>query len=190
MAACQIMAEKQVAASAIQGKFSVDGLASMAKGVDPRVKLATMLSENDMGEGRKSLENMFDVMNKSNEDSSDDAYSDYVEAKTFYEIMEGEDAYFEKAEGLVKASDSKPVVKKAPVKTIVPVNTEHVEVDLFATQGSIFDMFSMFDDVKETKEEPKAEVKKAVAKEITKTPKKEKKIQQVTQISLFDMFAA
>ena len=90
MAAVQVMAEKQVAASAIQGKFSADGLASMANGVDPRIKLAQMLAEGDNGEGRESLENMFDVMNQSNAGSSDDErYGSYVPPKTWWEVMDG-----------------------------------------------------------------------------------------------------
>ncbi len=87
-AAVQIMAEKQVAASAIQGKFSADGLAAMANGVDPRVKLAQMLAENDTSD-RESLESMFDVMNASNNDNSDDRYDSYQPPQTFYELMEG-----------------------------------------------------------------------------------------------------
>jgi hypothetical protein len=90
MAAVQVMAEKQVAASAIQGKFSADGLAAMANGVDPRIKLAQMLAENDNGDGRESIENMFDVMNASNAASDDESrYGDYVPPKTFWELMDG-----------------------------------------------------------------------------------------------------
>lgn len=90
MAAVQVMAEKQVAASAIQGKFSADGLAAMANGVDPRVKLAQMLASNDNGEGRESLENMFDVMNSSNAASDDeDKYGLYTPPKTWWEVMDG-----------------------------------------------------------------------------------------------------
>lgn len=116
-AAVQIMAEKQVAASAIQGKFSVDGLASMAKGVDPRLKLAQMLANEDDGMDRQSLANMFDVMNQANASGDDESrYGDYVPPKTFYEVMDGEKAAFE---------EDKPVVVTT-VKTVVNTETPKV----------------------------------------------------------------
>lgn len=85
-AALQIMAEKQVAASAVQGKFSVEGLSALAKGVDPRLKLAQMLAEGD-NSSRESLENMFDVLNNSHEGDGDDLYDDYEPPLTYYELM-------------------------------------------------------------------------------------------------------
>lgn len=84
-AALEIMAEKQVATAAIQGKFSAEGLSSMAKGVDPRVKLAQALSSNDMSSSDKLLD-MFDALNKTNNESEDDGV-EYVPPKTFYEVM-------------------------------------------------------------------------------------------------------
>lgn len=42
-----IMAEKQVATAAIQGKFSAEGLASMANGVDARIRMLQALTNND-----------------------------------------------------------------------------------------------------------------------------------------------
>lgn len=85
-AAVEIMAEKQVAASAIQGKFSAEGLTAMAKGVDPRLKLAKMLSDNDTSD-RKTLTNMFDAINASNR-GDNDGYADSDDvAMTYYEVM-------------------------------------------------------------------------------------------------------
>lgn len=84
-AALEVMAEKQVATSAIQGKFSSEGLAAMAKGVDTRTRLATALAANDMS-NRETLENMFDALNAQN-NTSDDAYDDYVPAQTYYELV-------------------------------------------------------------------------------------------------------
>ncbi len=119
-AAVQIMAEKQVAASAIQGKFSVDGLVSMAKGIDPRLKMAQMLANGDNGADRQSLENMFDVMNASN-NSSDDKYADYVPPKTFYEVMDGAEMYVEKSQTVT------PLITE--IKTVVvPVTPKAVEI--------------------------------------------------------------
>lgn len=87
-AAIEIMAEKEVAASAIQGKFSAEGLAAMAQGVDPRLKLAEKLSKGDNSD-RKSLENMFDAINQANNEESeeDSAYEAGERAKTYYEVM-------------------------------------------------------------------------------------------------------
>ena len=156
-AAVQIMAEKQVAASAIQGKFSVDGLASMAKGVDPRLKLAQMLADEDDGMDRKSLENMFDVMNASNASGDDERYSSYVPPKTFYEIMGGEKAAFEK---------NSP---KAVTEVTTVVDTSAVEVT----------------DIKKS-EETKTTVTTKVTT-TTKTTKTKKKTSGFAQISIFDV---
>ena len=43
--ALEMVANKQVATSAIQGHFSSEGLCAMAQGVDPRIKLAQAASE-------------------------------------------------------------------------------------------------------------------------------------------------
>ena len=84
-AALEIMAKKQIATAAIQGKFSTEGLSAMAKGVDTRTQLAAALSENDMS-SRASLENMFDALNKDVE--IDDNYKSFVPSPTYYELME------------------------------------------------------------------------------------------------------
>lgn len=89
-AALEIMAAKQVATSAIQGKFSSEGLAAMAKGVDTRTQLATALAKNDMSDAN-TLAGMFDVLNQQN-NASDDLYNDYVPPKTYYELVGIEDS--------------------------------------------------------------------------------------------------
>lgn len=87
MAALEIMANKQVATAAIQGKFSADGLSSMAKGVDARAQLAAAMSANDFS-SRESLENMFDVLNATRANEEEDlAYAGYEPPKTFYELV-------------------------------------------------------------------------------------------------------
>lgn len=65
MEVLQILAEKQTATSAIQGKFSAEGLAKMAHQVDPRVKLAQSLCEAD-SVNLNELQEMFDVLNDVN----------------------------------------------------------------------------------------------------------------------------
>lgn len=56
-----IISKKMVAASAIQGHFSTEGLMSMAQGVDARLELARSLSVHDSTSGAK-LQEMFDVL--------------------------------------------------------------------------------------------------------------------------------
>ena len=88
MAALEVMAEKQVAASAIQGKFSVDGLSAMAKGIDPAIRIAQKLSENDIAD-RETLENMFDVLQKTQSSEDAELYDKFERALLFEELMEG-----------------------------------------------------------------------------------------------------
>jgi len=65
----RLIAEKQVATSAIQGKFSVEGLSAMAKGVDAKLIMAQALSENDFS-SKNDLQAMFDVLGNANEKDS------------------------------------------------------------------------------------------------------------------------
>ena len=62
----QLIAKKQVATSAIQGKFSTEGLAAMAAGVDTRVQLAAAMSGKDT-KTKNDLQAMFDVLNETEE---------------------------------------------------------------------------------------------------------------------------
>ena len=168
MAAVQIMAEKQVAASAIQGKFSADGLAAMANGVDPRLKLAQMLAESDMSD-RKSLENMFDVMNAGQNDVSDDArYGSYEPPKTYYELME--DTYEEATEVI----EVKPVLTKEDTAG---------KTEPAGTQFTLFEIAELFRPLELSTEDLLAE--KEAAGKGKRVPK-----QMSGQISLIDVLAA
>lgn len=95
MAALELMAEKQVAASAIQGKFSVDGLAAMAKGTDPRIALAQKLSDSDFVSGT-GLSKMFDALNNRNGNKSGEL-DDAEMGMLFSELM-GEDFVLKQVE--------------------------------------------------------------------------------------------
>lgn len=185
--AVQLMAEKQVATSAIQGKFSAEGLASMANGVDPRVKLAQALADGDTGD-RESIENMFDVLNQNN-NADDDSEGGIV--SLLYEEVVGHARVEDDAE-VVEFVDVKPVSVKEEVKAVetvdevLPVDTvETVIVDPTVNadgQISLFDLFM---------EEPENE--KVVPKPSKKAPvKKNKKVTSVNndgQLSLFDLIA-
>lgn len=79
----KLIAEKQVATSAIQGKFSTEGLAAMAQGVDTKTQLAQALAEIDTSTG-EDLQGMFDVIAAS---EVDDEFKDYKPMKTVTEII-------------------------------------------------------------------------------------------------------
>lgn len=79
----QVLGEKKSAASAIQGHFSADGLAAMAKGVDTQVRIAQIMSEMDSTSGDR-LREMFDVISGSRED---DTYDQCERMKLFSEII-------------------------------------------------------------------------------------------------------
>ena len=198
-AAVQIMAEKQVAASAIQGKFSADGLASMAKGVDPRLKLAQMLANEDDGMDRESLSNMFDVMNQSNSSGGDDSrYGDYVPPKTFYEVMDGEKAAFENEKPVVvtKVTTVVNTSETATTKTTTSTTTTTKTTTTPKTKKTVskkkdtdFGQFSIFD--KEFSFVLSGANSELLEEQITNnTSKRKPKKQMGGQLSIFDLIAA
>lgn len=73
----RLIAEKQVATSAIQGKFSTEGLAAMASGVDVRLRLAQAMANMDT-QTENSLQGMFDVINSSEESGEYEKYRPMV----------------------------------------------------------------------------------------------------------------
>lgn len=81
--AVEMVASKQVATSAIQGRFSSEGLCAMAQGVDPRIKLAQAVSEKSP-EQKKGLKSMFDVLNQWHTGSGEK--KEYKKMLTFQEL--------------------------------------------------------------------------------------------------------
>ena len=79
----QVLGEKKAAASAIQGKFSADGLASMAKGVDTQLRIAQIMKEMDDDSGNR-LQEMFDVISDKKDDSE---YGSCQKMKLLNEII-------------------------------------------------------------------------------------------------------
>lgn len=178
-AAVQIMAEKQVAASAIQGKFSAEGLTAMARGVDPRIKLAQMLSDSDNSD-RQTLSNMFDALNQS-ADTDEDKYGDDTSpVLTYYEVMglvPGEDIVVETDTSLFDTfEDAEFKVVEEPKEEKKTENTDSESV-------SVFDFFdsSDFSVLDLTTGE--------VVTPVGITPKKSKKSIE-GQISIFDFLCA
>ncbi len=81
--ALEMVANKQVATSAIQGHFSSEGLCAMAQGVDPRIKLAQAASEKSP-EQMRGLKSMFDVLNQWHAGSGEK--KEYKKMLTFDEL--------------------------------------------------------------------------------------------------------
>lgn len=81
----KMIAEKQVATSAIQGGgFSSEGLSAMANGVDPRIRLASVVA-GECQDTEGSIQSMFDVLrHKAEDDTADESY---VPMLTFYELV-------------------------------------------------------------------------------------------------------
>lgn len=79
-----LIAEKMSATSAIQGKFSTEGLTAMANGVDAKMKLAQSLSNMDNDTG-SDLQGMFDVINQT--DFDDSQYKNYRPMLTLKELI-------------------------------------------------------------------------------------------------------
>lgn len=63
--AVELIATKEVATSSIQGQFTMEGLATMARGVDARVILAQSMAEKSEQKER-GLRKMMDVLNERN----------------------------------------------------------------------------------------------------------------------------
>lgn len=93
MMVIMIIAEKLVATSAIQGKFSSEGLAAMAEGVDTEVKLAQALLNQEEYGSEDSLQGMFNTLNQTFTDTSEDrVYEGCEPMKTVVELI-GEEQY-------------------------------------------------------------------------------------------------
>ena len=151
----QVLGEKKAATSAIQGKFSADGLAAMAQGVDTQVRIAQIMSEMDENTGNK-LQEMFDVITGEVENT----YSDEQTMLIFSELIEAVEEVAEEF-GMEVGSlfdmfnDFTPEKKESPL----------FAMDLFASISS-FNMllseyqadFSDADDKKKVKKKRKSKV--------------------------------
>lgn len=85
----QILAEKQTATAAIQGKFSAEGLAKMAQQVDARVKLAQSLADQTEVD-ENALVNMFDAINSTNNEMTEhesEIMANYTPMQLFSEVL-------------------------------------------------------------------------------------------------------
>ena len=84
----QLIAEKTSANGVMKGRFSVDGLAAMAEGIDVDIRLAQIMSEMNQT-SVDDLQGMFDVVN-SRKESDEGAYGVYRKMLTYSEFMGNE----------------------------------------------------------------------------------------------------
>ncbi len=191
--AVQLMAEKQVATSAIQGKFSAEGLASMANGIDPRVKLAQALADGDTGD-RESIENMFDVLNTSN-NAEDESEGGIV--SLLYEEVVGHARVEDEVETVEFEEIAPATVEAATIDETEEVPTELVKEvakveEIKTNENGQFSLFDMFIEepveVAPAKEEAKQDVSKPVSVK-KRVAVKKKKTEELGQMSLFDLIA-
>lgn len=181
-----LIAEKMAATSAIQGKFSAEGLTAMAQGVDTRVRLAQALSNMDNETG-KELQNMFDVINDSSNDDSDD--SKYTPMLLLHELI-GEDAALERTVEELSNIDNSDIFD-----IIEAVSSESsVSVDPFL-EGSIFNPCDarkkeipegavLFASLSETETTTLSEIL------VAEPEKKEEAVEEVSILSLYDFIVA
>ncbi len=100
--AIQLIAEKQAATAAIQGKFSAGGISAMANGVDARVRLAQAMCGMDLG--RRDLQAMFDAAAK---DGAADGYHGVSQMPLVEEIIgSDEELLYEEDTADGKAGDT------------------------------------------------------------------------------------
>ena len=135
----KILAEKQIATAAIQGKFSADGLAAMAKSVDPRVRLAQSLCEADTVNGN-DLQDMYNSVNEINSEISDMEKSllkEYVPMKLFSEIVDVSEQNNEETPSQHISSIFERFLKNIPANTVLSWDDSTVK-EVEAVNDAIF----------------------------------------------------
>ena len=153
-----LIAEKMAATSAIQGKFSAEGLTAMAQGVDTRVRLAQALSNMDHETG-KELQSMFDVINDTSSDGADDGK--YTPMLLLHELI-GEDAALERTVEELRTTENEDIFD---ILEAVSAPSEHVAtVAKESENAEEFSVFSIFELLVAGGEEPVVEKKTSTAR--------------------------
>ena len=142
----QVLGEKKSATSAIQGRFSADGLAAMAKGVDTQVRIAQIMSEMD-SQTENALQKMFDVITGSTEN----VFSDEKTILLFNELFEK----VQNAEDVTIHTDLFDMLG-----AMMPKNTNEQESLFMMFQNNQLNMFSRFNIQNENVEPVKKKRKK------------------------------
>ena len=162
MAALTLMADKQVAAAALQGNFSTEGLSAMASGVDDKVKLVQMMQAGDNGDTSASIKSKFEKLNAARPKSVYDLFNRPDKPPTFPELM-GYTATTEVEMGEVELPATTTKVVTKPVRTVTATAT--------TTATMLDDTFNFFgfDFGEASTASKKTKVVKKVAKKETKT---------------------
>ncbi len=177
-AVISIIAKKMTATAAIQGKFSGEGLAAMAEGVDTKVLLAKALSDKEMGGLEDNLQEMFDVKAAAN---GDDSFKDVEKMKVFKDVV-GRDyeAYVDTPKPAIKVKGVKimpkvvkPVKPALESKAKVISMEENTKAVAENTGKDIWDFF--FEEQVEQTVETNIKVVKIAVSAAKKEKKKSKK---------------
>lgn len=182
----RLMAEKQVATSSIQGKFSMEGLTAMAQSVDPRLILMQSLmgAAEDANEDAEKAAGIFANLNEAT--GIDESIYGPSETRLYKEVYgrvpEGDADEAVSLDSLLTAPVPEPVV----VTVVEPVKTEdepQAEADTeFTAEGQ--EIFNNFFGGYVVSEEMKKTM--AEAEEIIK--RKNKKKVDDSQMSFTDFF--
>ena len=145
----QLMAEKQVSVSAIQGgEFSARGLASMAKGVDPKIELARRL-KNGKKANIDEVQNMFKAIslsasNKFSKSIKNLLISDVTSKSCIYGIVNKQNTitmdFIEKFNNF-SVIEKKEETKKLRKEDNKERKKKNKKVDLAEGQIGFFDIF-------------------------------------------------
>jgi hypothetical protein len=189
----RLMAEKQVATSSIQGKFSMEGLQAMAQSVDPRLILMQSLmgaAEDAKGDAEKAAGIFANLNEATGIDESvygpsiTRLYSEVYGEKTETELLDDDE--FEIIDGVANVIDDE--------ETNVD-SAENAETVIEVTEEPIFndEIAAFFDDgfYEDEKDIPVVETKTetavlTVTKEIIKRKRSKKSFADENQLSMFD----
>ena len=170
----QLMAEKQVSVSSIQGgEFSARGLAAMAKSVDPKIELARRLREGKTADA-KEVQQMFSAISKSSSQLFDGCKPNLLISD-------------------ITDFDCLGIVKDEVIQTINNVNTKIktekvISINTDWPAMNVFDMFGGNKDTN-TNDDIDSNVSKDANKKV-KRKKNKKRCKEETPIkwdSLFDL---
>lgn len=203
----RLMAEKQIATSSIQGKFSMEGLTAMAQSVDPRLILTQVLMEAAERRDDNDAEKASSIFQNLNESTGLDE-SVYGESQTllFSEVY-GKDTAAEEENEVFQFMDV--------IDTVAAEIPDAVSVTDVQAEDDVSDIFgiSFTSDATSVKEEPVEEEKEAVpsfleeffdgfgipsdelgilkdAAEAGRKVRTKKSIVPEGQLSIFDLFSA
>ena len=185
LAALSLMADKTVAAAQLQGQFSSEGLAAMARGQDPTREIVKMLDSGNIT-GKEEIEGKFDVLRKLTAKKDVASLFDRAAEQPIYSELVGRVSVDELEEDILElAVDVKAAEPKAPVKKQA-VTKKAVKKQPESKQLSLFDM-----DLGEDAFMMPAVINSSASETVVSVKKPRREKPQIKgQMSLFDMYAA